>query len=73
MKAFRVVLGILSIIPISLLVYAASQPAQYGEVTLVEVAYMFLGTPITLLNLWEWIEPDIIETHFPGMKRQNKQ
>ena len=73
MKAFRVVLGILAIIPIFLLVTAASQPAQYGDVTLVEVAYLFLGAPITILNLWAWIEPEIIKTYFPGMERQNKQ
>jgi len=64
------VLGILAIIPISLLVYSASQPANYGEVTPSEIAFLIVATPISILNLWAWIEPEIIETYFPGVKRQ---
>jgi|SoiMetStandDraft_2_1073263.scaffolds.fasta_scaffold54692_4 hypothetical protein len=73
MKAFRVVLGILAIIPIWLLVDSVSKPATYGEVTVSELAYVILGSPIMILNLWAWIDPEIIETYFPGVKRQNNQ
>ena len=70
MKTFRIVLGVLAIIPISLLVNSVSQPAVYGEVTLSELAYLVFGTPISILNLWAWIEPEIIEHYFLGMKNR---
>ena len=70
-KTFRIVLAILAIIPIFLLVDTVSQPATYGEVTLGELAYLFLGTPISILNLWAWIEPEMIEQYFLGMKNQD--
>ncbi|HXQ34887.1 MAG TPA: hypothetical protein VN843_12810 [Anaerolineales bacterium] len=72
MKAFRIVLGILAIIPIFLLIDSVSKPAKYGEVTLTELAYLVLGTPIMILNLWAWIEPEIIEIYFLGVKRQDR-
>jgi hypothetical protein len=72
MKAFRIILGILAIIPIFLLVDTVSKPANYGEVTLGELAYLALGTPIMILNLWAWIEPEIIESYFLHAKDRNK-
>lgn len=72
MKAFRIVLGILAIIPIFLLIDSVSKPANFGEVTLTELAYLVLGTPIMILNLWAWIEPEIIEIYFLGVKRQDR-
>lgn len=72
MKAFRIVLGILAIVPIFLIVDTVSKPANYGEVTLGELAYLILGTPIMILNLWAWIEPEIIESYFLDMKDRNK-
>jgi hypothetical protein len=69
-KTFRIVLGILAIIPIYLLVDSVSQPATYGEVTLGELVYLFFGTPISTLNLWAWIEPEIIEQYFLRMKNR---
>lgn len=71
MKTFRIVLGILAIVPIYLLVDSVSQPATYGEVTFGELVYLFLGTPISILNLWAWIEPEMIEHYFLGMKNQD--
>ncbi|MCI0555945.1 MAG: hypothetical protein L0287_33800 [Anaerolineae bacterium] len=70
-KTFRIVFGVLAIIPISLLVNSVSQPAVYGEVTLGELAYLVFGTPISILNLWAWIEPEIIESYFLGMRNQD--
>jgi hypothetical protein len=72
MKAFRIVLGILAIVPIFLIIDTVSKPANYGEVTLGELAYLVLGTPIMILNLWAWIEPEIIESYFLDVKHRNK-
>ena len=69
-KTFRIVLGFLAIIPITLLVDSVSQPATYGEVTLGELAYLVFGTPISIFNLWVWIEPEIIELYFPSVKNE---
>ena len=70
-KTFRIVFGILAIIPIFFLVDSVSQPATYGEVTLGELVYLFVGTPISILNLWAWIEPEMIEQYFLRMKNQD--
>ena len=69
MKIFRLVFGFLAIIPIYLLVDSTSRPATYGEVTLGELAYLVIGTPISILNLWAWIEPEIFEVYLSAMKR----
>ena len=45
-KLFRIILGFCAVIPVSLLVHSVSHPAVYGEVTLGELAYLILGTPI---------------------------
>ena len=71
MKTFRIALGILAILPIYLLIESVSRPATYGEVTLGELAYLFFGTPISILNLWAWIEPEMIEQYFLRMKNQD--
>ena len=65
-------LGILAIIPIYLIVDCVSRPAAYGEVTLSELAYLVFGTPISLLNLWAWMEPEIVESYFSGMKNPSR-
>ena len=70
-KTFRILLVILAIIPIYLLIDSVSQPANYGEVTLSELAYLFFGTPISILNLWAWIEPEIFEEYFLHGKKQS--
>jgi hypothetical protein len=68
-KTFRILLGVLAVIPIALFVDSVSQPAIYGEVTLGELAYLVFGTPISILNLWVWIEPEVIELYFPSVKK----
>ena len=70
-KTLRIVLGILAIIPIYLIVDSVSRPAMYGEVTLSELAYLIFGTPISILNLWAWMEPEIIESYFVGIKNRS--
>ena len=72
MKLFRIVLGVRTVIPIYLLVYSISQSATYGEVTLVELAFLIVGTPISILNLWAWTEPEIFEVYLSGMKNHNQ-
>jgi hypothetical protein len=54
-----------------LIVDPVSRPATYGEVTLSELACLVLGTPISLLNLWAWMEPEIVESYFSGLKNRN--
>ena len=72
MKTFRIVLGILSIIPVTLLVdHIFIQPNYYVEASLKEMAYMILGIPILILNLWAWTYPHIIEVYFFGKKEGN--
>ncbi|HKY55918.1 MAG TPA: hypothetical protein VJM08_16500 [Anaerolineales bacterium] len=71
MKTFRIVLGILGLLPLYLLIDSVSQPANYGEVTLGELAYLFFGTPISILNLWAWIEPELIEQYLFHGRNQN--
>ena len=71
-KTVRIVLGILAIIPIYLIADSVSRPATYGEVTLSELTYLVIGTPILILNLWAWIEPEIIEQYFPSIKNHSK-
>ena len=71
MKTFRIVLGILAIIPLVLLVdHIFIQTNDYEEASLKELAYMILGIPILILNLWAWIYPEIIEIYFLGKKDQ---
>ena len=72
MKTFRIVFGVLAIIPIFLLVDTVSQPANYGEITLGELAFLVLGTPISILNLWAWMEPELIEVYFLGREAEGR-
>jgi len=69
MKTFRIVLGILAIIPLALLAdHIFIHPDYYGEDSLQQKVYMILGVPILTFNLWAWIFPEIIEFYFFGKK-----
>jgi hypothetical protein len=58
MKTFRVVSGILAILPFALLVQQIlAQPGHYGEDSLQQMAFVVLGVPILILNLWAWMYP----------------
>jgi hypothetical protein len=62
MKTIRIVLGVLAIIPITLLVdNAFFHPNNYGDDSLYLVAYYVFGVPILMFNYWVWFEPIIIE------------
>jgi hypothetical protein len=65
MKTFRVVLGLLAIIPLALLAdKLLFHPTDYDEDSLRTLAYSVIGVPIVILNFWAWIYPEIIEFYF---------
>jgi hypothetical protein len=67
MKTFRIVLGILSIIPLTLLADKMFFGfTGYDEDSLRTLAFLIIGIPILILNLWIWIYPEIIEFYFLG-------
>ncbi len=69
MKTFRIMLGILVIIPLGLMAYhILFENTYYGDDSPVQMAYMILGVPILALNLWAWIYPEIIEFYLFGKK-----
>jgi len=66
-KTFRIVLGILAIIPVALVVdHIFITSDYYGEESLKEMIYMVIGIPILVLNLWAWGYLPIIQYYFRG-------
>lgn len=73
MKTFRIVVGVLAIIPLSLLVdNLFFHPQFYGEGSLGELVYLLIGVPVLILNFWAWSYPEIIEFTFLGMEKKPK-
>ncbi len=69
MKTFRIVLGILAVIPLALLMDKLFfRPELYCDNCLGTYAYMVLGVPILIFNIWAWIHPEILEASFLGKK-----
>lgn len=69
MKAFRIVVGVLAIVPVAMIVDAVFlHPYNYGPGSLGELAYPVFGMPILILNMWAWARPEIIEFYFFGKK-----
>jgi hypothetical protein len=67
MKTFRIVFGVLAIIPITLLIgHISIPPNGYAEDSLFLVTYLVLGIPIFVLNYWAWIDPGLLEFLFFG-------
>jgi hypothetical protein len=67
MKTFRLILGILALIPLALLTDAILlHPDSYGENSAGELIYLACGVPILILNLWAWGYPRLIEVLFLG-------
>ena len=67
MKTFRIVFGILAIIPLALMMDSIFHPDHYYiEDSMYLMAYQAFGIPILVLNLWAWIDPEIIEFYFFG-------
>lgn len=65
MKTFRIVIGILAIIPVAMIVDSFFlHPGNYGPGTLGELVFPAIGVPILILNMWVWVHPEIIEYYF---------
>ncbi len=68
MKTFRLVFGILALIPLTLLLDALLRPALYGEDSLGAWLFLLVGVPILTVNYWAWMYPEIIEFYFLDKK-----
>src|SRR5258706_7178030 len=74
MKTFRIVIGILAILSLTLLVDKIFlHPYLYGEGSLGELFYPTIGIPILTLNFWAWTHPEIIEFYFLGHEGKEKK
>src|SRR5689334_6329594 len=71
MKSFRIVIGILAILPLTLLVDKLFfHPTIYDEDSLETLIYLTMGVPILTLNFWAWTYPEIIEFYFLGKEQK---
>jgi hypothetical protein len=67
MKTFRIVVGVLALLPLTLLIDKLFfHPELYCEHCLGTYAYMLIGVPILTLNFWAWEYPELIEGFFFG-------
>ena len=72
MRVLRILLCILAIIPFGLLVdQILFQNDFYQEDSLKQMAFMILGIPILILNIWAWMYPEIVEYYFFGRDEQD--
>jgi len=62
MKAFRIIVAMLAIIPLALLVDLFF--FQLVGYAIGELLYLSIGVPILTLNYWAWFEPELIEFYF---------
>jgi len=72
MKIFRILLGILAVIP--LFMFADSlflHPENYKVGSIGELLFPVIGLPILIINMWAWVEPEIIEFYFFGKEMEN--
>jgi hypothetical protein len=67
MKTFRIILGILAIIPISLIIASIVDPKLIMHNPTFEWIFILVGIPVAVLNLWAWDAPQIIQKLF-GVK-----
>ena len=68
MKAFRILVGSLAVLPLTLLVDLFFLHLVKYE--LGELLYLSVGVPILTLNFWAWEYPEIIEFYFFGKENQ---
>ncbi|RJP53326.1 MAG: hypothetical protein C4583_04935 [Anaerolineaceae bacterium] len=64
MKTFRLITGILAIIPLALFIASIADPKFTMRNPAAEWLFILVGTPILVLNLWAWDAPHIIKTIF---------
>lgn len=67
MKTFRIVLGTLAIFPVAIIIASIMDAKLLMRHPEVEWAYLLVGIPILVLNLWAWDAPEIIKKVF-GVK-----
>jgi hypothetical protein len=68
MNALRIVLGILAVIPLTLLADKLFfHVTEYDDYSLRTLIYYAIGVPIAVLNIWVWAIPETIRDLF--MKR----
>ena len=61
------------VIPLGLLVdHLFLAPLTYGGDSVGELAYMVIGIPICILNLWAWTDSEMIEFYFLGKEFEHK-
>lgn len=67
MKTFRIIVGILAIIPLALLVdILFFHPELNCDDCIQTYVYLIMGVPILIFNLWAWTAPELIEFIFFG-------
>ena len=72
MKIFRIVVGVLAIIPVAMLVDSLFLHSEnYGPSTMGELLYPVFGVPILIFNMWAWVHPEIIEFYFFGKDKES--
>lgn len=71
MKTFRIVAGILTVIPLGLLTYHLSfETTTYDPNSVIEYVYLVLGVPILILNYWVWFESEMIEYYLSWKEKK---
>ena len=67
MKTFRIAAGMLAVIPLVLIGYISLfSPVTFEPNTVGELVFLVFGIPVLVVNLWAWVEPEIIEVYFFG-------
>ena len=64
MKTLKIILGILAIIPASLIIASIADPKFIMHNPAAEWVFTLVGIPIFVFNLWVWTEPEILKTMF---------
>ncbi len=71
MKTFRIVVGVLAVIPLALVIdILFFHPERNCDACIETYIYMLLGIPILIFNYWAWFEPEMIEFAFLGKEKQ---
>jgi hypothetical protein len=58
MKIFCLILALIFIAPITDAIVL--HPENYGENSMQELAFLIVGLPILILNVWAWMYPEML-------------
>lgn len=64
MRTFRILVGMLTPLPLAIIADSLRHPANYGSGSLGELLYLTFGIPILIFNMWAWLDPEIIGFYF---------